>query len=391
MKDFFHLRYTVISVMMFLVIGIFTFIPINCLFLDPIKIAISDFDVYDIVFSKIREEQKADTNIVLVNLDNLSRSDIARQINIVNSFNPKVVALDAIFQVEKEPDSDSKLAEAFSKCPNLVIASRLENYDETKETFDTLLTSINLFDQYASNGFANIPNDEQVSFKTIREFRPTSKVKGKIVPSFAAKIVEKFNRDAFQLLMQRKKEIEKINYVGNFNKFYYLDANQVLSGNEDLSFIKNKIVLFGFIETDINNKTLEDLYFTPLNERYAGKSFPDMYGAVIQANIVSMILNKNYINTMPEWISILIAIVLTYVSAFIFFNVKRKYKDWFGALAKLYILSISLMNLFIGVMIFHHFNYRINLTLALAVVVLTGTIISMYRMYVVNIFSSLEK
>ncbi len=175
MKDFFHLRYTVISVMMFLVIGIFTFIPINCLFLDPIKIAISDFDVYDIVFSKIREEQKADTNIVLVNLDNLSRSDIARQINIVNSFNPKVVALDAIFQVEKEPDSDSKLAEAFSKCSNLVIASRLENYDETKETFDTLLTSINLFDQYASNGFANIPNDEQVSFKTIREFRPTVK------------------------------------------------------------------------------------------------------------------------------------------------------------------------------------------------------------------------
>ena len=179
--------------------------------------------------------------------------------------------------------------------------------------------------------------------------------------------------------------------MGNFNKFYFLDANQVLSGSEDLSFIKNKIVLFGFVETDIKNKTFEDIYFTPLNERYAGKSFPDMYGAVIQANIISMILNKNYINTMPEWVSILIAIILTYVSAFIFFNVKRKYKDWFGALAKLYILSISLMNLFIGVMVFHHFNYRINLTLALAVVVLTGTIISMYRMYVVNIFSSLEK
>ena len=295
------------------------------------------------------------------------------------------------FKLKKEPYADSKLAEVLSKCPNLVIASRLENYNETKATFDTLLTSINLFDQYASNGFANVPNDEQVSFKTIREFRPTSKVKDKIVPSFATKIVEKFNQEAFQLLMKRKKEIEKINYVGNFNKFYFLDANQILSGNEDLSFIKNKIVLFGFVETDINNKTFEDIYFTPLNERYAGKSFPDMYGAVIQANIISMILNKNYINTMPEWVSILIAIILTYVSAFIFFNVKRKYKDWFGALAKLYILSISLMNLFIGVMVFHHFNYRINLTLALAVVVLTGTIISMYRMYVVNIFSSLEK
>ena len=377
--------------MMFLVIFIFTFVPINCLFLDPLKKAMSDFDTYDIVFSKLREEPQADTNIVLVNLDNLSRYDLARQINIINSYNPKVVALDAFFQVEKEHHSDSILAAALSRCQNLVIASRLENYNEKKEIFDTLLTSINLFNRYASNGFANLPNDEEVSFKTIREFRPTSLVKDTMVTSLAAKIVEKYDPNAFQLLMNRKSGIEKINYVGNYNNFYFLDADQVLSGNEDFSFIRNKIVLIGFIEIDINKKTFEDIFFTPLNERYAGKSFPDMYGAVIQANIISMILNKRYINTMPEWISILIAIILTYVSAFVMFNVKKKYKDWFGVLAKLYILSISLLNLFLGVMVFHHFSYRINLTLALAVIVLTGTIIAMYRIYVVNIFSSLEK
>jgi CHASE2 domain-containing sensor protein len=376
---------------MFSVIGIFTFIPFNCLFLDPIKTSISDFDVYDIVFSKIREEQTADTNIVLVNLGNLSRYDLARQVNLISSFNPRVVALDVLFEEEKDPFADAILADAFSKCQNLVLVSRLENYNDKKKIFDTLLTSINLFNQYASNGFANLPSDEKVSFRTIREFQASAKVDNQTVQSFAAKIVEKYNHEAFKFLEKREESIEKINYVGNYNKFYFLDTEQVLTGTVDLSFVKDKIVLLGFIGINSNNKTLEDIFFTPLNDRYAGKSFPDMYGVVIQANIVSMILNKNYINTMPQWLSILIAIVLTYVSAYIIYNIKIKIKDWFGVIAKLYILTLSLSNLFIGVMAFHHFNYRINLTLGLAVVVLAGTITSMYEMYVVNIFSSLEK
>jgi CHASE2 domain-containing sensor protein len=115
-----------------------------------------------------------------------------------------------------------------------------------------------------------------------------------------------------------------------------------------------------------------------------------MYGVVIHANIISMILNKNYIGIMPQWMSILLALILSYISAYIIFNLKIKYKDWFSAFSKLYILIISLLNLFIGVMVLHHFNYRINLTLALAVVVLTGTIVEIYQSYVSKIFPSLE-
>lgn len=376
---------------MFLLLGIFSFIPINCLFLNPLTTAISDFDVYDIVFSKIREEQKADTNIVLVNLSNLSRYNLARQVNILNSFNPSVIALDAFFPVEKDPYTDSILANAFSRCSNLVLVSGLEKYEENKEVFDTLLTSINLFNQYASNGFANLPSNNKVSFKTIREFRTAEKVGSETIPAFAVKIIEKYDKDAFQYLTDRKKAVEKINYLGDYKKFYYLDSYQVLSGTEDLSFIKGKIVLLGFMGIDFNNKTLEDIYFTPLNERYAGKSFPDMYGVVIQANIISMILNKNYINIMPKWLSILIAVILTYFSANVIYYVKKRFRDWFWALARFYILIISIMNLYIGVIVFHYFNYRIDLTLMLAVIVLSGTMVAWYIVYVVNIFPWLEK
>ena len=391
MAGFFHKRFVIMTFMMFIIIWLFTFIPFNCLFLDPIAKAVSDFDVYDIVYSRIREEPQADTNIVLVNLSNLSRLQIAHQINVVNSFNPKVIAVDAIFQEKKDPYSDSLLADAFSKCTNLVLASKLDKYNDSTGSYDTLLSSINIFSKFAGTGFANLPNDSKVSFRTMREFRPFSKINGTIIPAFATKIVEISNPQSVQFLMNRDQDIEKINYIGNFNKFYYIDSYQVLSGENDLSFIKDKIVLIGFMGIRLNEKTLEDIFFTPLNERYAGKSFPDMYGVVIHANIVSMILNKNFINIMPQWLSIILAVILSYVSAYIIYSFKRKRKDWFGTFTKLYMLTVSLLNLYIGVMVLHHFNYRINLTLAIAVVFLTGTILDLYNNFIGRIFLSTGK
>ncbi len=391
MKGFYHIRYLIVTLMMFLLIGILWLIPFNCFFLDPVAKAISDFDVYDIVYSKIREEPPADTSIVLVNIGNLSRLEIAKQINVINSYDPFLIAVDAIFQEEKESCGDSVLADAFSKCKDLILVSKLDKFDEENDTYDTLITSINLFDKYSSLGFANLPNDDKVSFKTIRDFRPSSKLNGSVIPALASKVAELYDTNAYRYLMNRQNGIEKINYTGNTNRFFSLDAHQVLSGDNNLNFLRNKIVLMGFMGTDLYNKTLEDIFFTPLNERYAGKSFPDMYGVVIHANIISMILRKNYVDSMPQWVSILLAFVISYISAFVIYNIKKNYKDWFGALTKIYILIFSLINLFAGVMIFHHFNYKINLTLALAVIVLTVTAIELYRFFVSKFFPSLEK
>ncbi len=376
--------------MMFLVLGLFSFIPINCLFLDPIANAISDFDVYDIVYSKLREAPRVDTNVVLVNIGNLSRSEIAEQIRIINQYNPKVVAIDAIFQMKKDHHSDSLLADAMSQCSNLVLVSKLENFNNTTNNYDTSLKSIDIFNTNAASGYANFPSD-QMSFRTVREFKPVSKVNGKVIPAFVVKTVELYDQSAYKFLLDRKHEIEKINYSGNYNRYFYLDANQVLSKEIDLNFIKDKIVLIGFMGASLTEKTFEDIYFTPLNERYAGKTFPDMYGVVIHANIISMILNKNYVEIMPKWLSIILALLLSYLSAYIIFQFKIKYKDWFSALSKLYILFMSLFNLFIGVMVLHFFNFRMDLTLALAVIVLTNTIVEIYQSYIGKIFPIFER
>ncbi|MBN4065782.1 hypothetical protein JYT51_00445, partial [Candidatus Amoebophilus asiaticus] len=74
------------TLFVYIVILIFYLIPLNINFLDPLEQALSDFELTDIVFSKMREKEsvKGDTNIVLVNIGNLSRRGIADEIKIIN-------------------------------------------------------------------------------------------------------------------------------------------------------------------------------------------------------------------------------------------------------------------------------------------------------------------
>lgn len=389
-NDFFHQRYFFITIMIFLLVGIFTLIPFNCLFLDPIARAISDFDVYDIVYSKLREEQKADTNIVLVNLGSLSRKEIAEQIKLINEYKPGVIGIDAIFEEAKDSAGDSMLADVFSSTKNLVLVSKVTGFNDDEELFDSVKYSISNFNDHSSNGFANLPNDDGVNFRTIREFRPYANVMDKRVAAFSSKIVQLSDSSAYSNLSERENETERINFVGNYDKFYYLDAEQLFDGKNNLGFMKDKIVLLGFMGLDLNTKTFEDIYFTPLNERYAGKSFPDMYGVVLHANIISMILSGNYISEMPKWLGIVISFLICYFNVYVIYNIRKKYKDWFGTYTKTYILLQSLLLLLIGLLMLHYFNYRFNITLILAALVITSTMNDIYQHYIIKLLPVLE-
>jgi len=391
MKKIFSLKEIIICFMIFIIMFGFSFIPVNCGFLSPVATALGDFDVYDIVYSKLLEEQPVDTNIVLVNIGNLSRKELADEISVINKFNPAVIGIDAFFEVEKDPASDSLLSLSFSNCHNLVMVDKLDNFDEETKHYGSLHSSIAKFNMYSKGGFANLPNDDAVGFRTIREFRPIEKVKDSTVLAFSSKIASLYNHDAFQSLTRRGNQNEIINFRGNYNRFYFIDTYQYAEPGVDLGFIKDKIVLMGYMGPDFNTKTLEDVFFTPLNDRYAGKSFPDMYGIVIHANIISMILNGNYINIMPSWISIFLAIIICFLNLKMLIWINEKFKDWLGGLTKLTIFFFTVLNLFLSLEILHYFNYQINLTLALIAIVLGNTGREFYDNYINRFVHKLKK
>lgn len=370
-----------ITILVFVIIGVFSFIPVNLTFLDPLEKALTDFDSYDIVFSKLRQPLQPDTNIVLINAGNLSREGIAREIMNINKFKPAVIGLDIIFEGNKNPVSDSLLSYALSSCRNLVMISELKGYNEARDYYDSLRLSAESFNKYAANGYANFVSSSEDGFRTIRSFRPKALYKNHSVYSFPVKILEKYNKKSFNKFLERGNSIETINYRGNINRFYCIDAEDMLDGAKDFSFIKNKIVLLGYLGPDLNSKTFEDIFFTPLNEKYAGRTFPDMYGLLIHANILSMLINRNFIEIMPAYLSMGISFFLCLIYTGIFLKIKQKYIDWFGSTTKIILFIQALLILIIGLNVFALFSYKINLTLLLVASFLIPAAIDIYHNY----------
>lgn len=378
MKKSFHIENFIITILIFVIIWLFSVIPYKLIFLDPLAKAVGDFELNDIVFSKLYPERNLDTNIVLVNIGQLNRAQIARTINIINSFKPKLIGVDAIFDKETNPYFDSELAKAFNGTENLVLVGILNNYVESGNYYTEYIKPNKVFTTKAVWGYANLPTKFGSSSKTIRSFRPYSRVNQQLVPSFAVRVAEIFDKSAYQKLINRANELEVINYLGNIDKFVTLDTETFNGDYSRLSFIKDKIVLMGFLGNTLTQKTLEDIYFTPLNEVYAGRSYPDMYGVAIHANIISMILNENYINSIPTWISTILAFVVCFVNINYIRKVKRRLTDYYGGIAKVLIFTQSILVLIINVNLFLVFNYKMSFTLMLVGLIFIPSTVILY-------------
>ena len=271
------------------------------------------------------------------------------------------------------------------------MVDKLDSFNENTNRYGSIRSSLTKFSRFSKGGFANLPNDDEVGFRTIREFRPLVKVRDSTALAFSSMIISIYNKNALQYLSQRGNQNEVINFRGNYNRFYFIDTYLYAEPGVELSFIKDKILLMGYKGPDLNTKTLEDVFFTPLNDRYAGKSFPDMYGIVIHANIISMILNRTYVNVMPDWISYLLAFVICFLNVKMLLKILSGIKDWFNGASKLFIFIFSILTLFLSIEILHFFNYKINLNSALIAVVLSNTVIEIYDNYVLKIHKKFNK
>lgn len=393
MKWSFKFDSLIITIMIFIIIWLFSIIPYKLIFLDPLAKAVGDFEINDIVFSKLYPERNVDTNIVLVNIGQLSRTQIAEQINLINSYYPKVIGLDVIFANKKNSESDVEVADAFNNVKNLVLVGNLNNYSGKDGYFENYIIPDSIFSNKAIIGYANLPTKYGASSKTIRTFKPYSRVKNNMVSAFALRIVESFNMDNYKTLLSRSNDIEVINYRGNIDKFITLDTD-ILSQNYNLDFLKDKIVLMGFLGNSLNEKTFEDIYFTPLNDVYAGRSYPDMYGLTIHANIVSMIINENYIDIVPRWISSVLAFIVCLINVYYIRIVKQKLTDYYGGIAKVFIFTQTTIILILNVNIFLLLGYKMSFTLMLVGLLFIPSTVILYdnliKQISINMFNSIK-
>lgn len=83
-----------------------------------------------LIFFTLNARCQSDKDIVLVNVGNLDRAGIAKEISIINSLDPKVIAIDLQFSTSHFDERDVLLSKALESCENLVMPSLLENVGE---------------------------------------------------------------------------------------------------------------------------------------------------------------------------------------------------------------------------------------------------------------------
>ncbi|MCC5921740.1 MAG: CHASE2 domain-containing protein [Cyclobacteriaceae bacterium] len=359
-------------------------------FLDPVEEALEDFESSDIVFSQLRNQPSIDSNIVLVNFGRLSRAGIGEQIRILNKYDPAVIGIDAFFITDKSPEEDDYFELALSEVKNLVMVSRIFDADEETGIFQDQILSNPRFNQYAVNAYANFISsaESQDDFKLTRTFSPREYLSnGNQTVALGVKLAEYISPTKVTQFLDRNQEVEIINYKGNIiddkksdrPKYYALDVADVFEENFDAAFIKDKILLFGYLGREFGDTSWEDKFFTPLNNEYVGRTSPDMYGVVIHANIISMILNKDFINSNPEWMSTTLGILMLWVNAVIFGFIFLRIPRWYDGLTK--VIAIIQIFFFIGLIlfVFAQFNYKLDLTLGIIAIAFSSDVIEFYH------------
>jgi CHASE2 domain-containing sensor protein len=361
----------------FIFILMVKFLPMpNMHFLDSVELALKDFDINDISYSKkIKPKDKFDPRIVIINIGHADRESLAYLIEKTASMNPKVIGLDAYFEGPKEPSKDSLLKAVFEKTKNLVVVSRINWEHHGKEGH---FLEDYFYSSQAQTGFGNLTGEER---GTIRQFSPYETIEDSVHYSFATMLIKNYSPTDFKRLEKRHDHNEIIDYSRRTGQYLVIEGDDVLQGNVDDSAFRGKIILLGYVNQ--NPDDIEDKIFTPMNEKYAGKSIPDMNGIVIHANIISMALDHSYIKKLPSWVNIVVAILIGWLHMSFFIHYYLENHIWFHLVAKIAQLLSAIFFAYMGIFLYDRFNIKLDMSLTLVVIVLAVDIIYFYEAFAV--------
>lgn len=385
---------------------------------DPLSQALSEFEMTDYVFSKLRPDPVPDPRIVIVNVAP-DRAAIAQQISIISKLKPKVIGIDSYFDCEGrlydtlncpvllDTLANLMLSNAIQEAGNVVLVSRLLQSDslynsETYNVYDSIEYSDAIFRDFSDNAYANLVTDAtyQEDVKVCRAFTPKINVKGEEKIAFAVVLAMRYDSLKAMRLLSRGKEEEIINFRGNisipdvrikshresmqrvseFNSLCYaLDFIPFMRGEYEPEIFKNSIVIMGSLGDHFGDPSWEDKFFTPLNTKVAGRANPDMFGVVVHANIVSMILNEDYITETAGWLQVAIAIVVCFLNVLLFYKIDKTLPYLYDGLSViLQVVEIIIVSSLI-VYFFAAFNTKLELSLTIGALALVGPCYDIYK------------
>ena len=347
-------------------------IPISLSSLNPFKKGQLDYDYTDLIYCRFKEKNNFDDRIVLVNVNKPERTKIAEAIDSLNSYQAKVIGIDVIFEGRKTPKGDSILSKAIANSDNLILGDifRLEESKTLPHTCDSLFCNEN------NVAFVNYVAKPNMSIRYVSPFEAFENEKAQ---AFSSAILRKYDTEKYNVLTARCNDVEQINYRGSVDSYVQMNISEIITNPAVASSVKDKIVLMGYLGEDDWALSTRDKFFTPLNEQLALRSLPDMYGLVIHANVLSMMLDNNYINASSPWVTRIVSFIFVFILVCIFRQFFLTFNPGYFKAARIIQLGIFFALFLLATLLFYKYNYRLNLTLVLVGVVISWDIVKIYQ------------
>ncbi len=349
--------------------------------LDSLQGSIQDIDLTDLVYqNKGLDNKLADSTIVLVNSGQLDRANLAQIIDHLEKYKPAVLGIDIFFSELKDPVKDSLLAQSLKNSKNIVLVT--ESYWANRNnTIDSMKFSLPLFRNHCYQGYANLQISQKKGLYepyNIRKFITRGIYKDTAVYSFSLEVLRHYNPEAFFHYLLRAPLSDIINFQGNENNFYKISTEDALNQNKDLSWIRNKIVLLGYLGEEQQFQRLEDVYYTPLLYSKDQPNLPDMYGMVIHANIISMILHHDYKKDFSRW-SWVIHLLIVYFFLFLCNFIYHRNEHNYALLTIVSTFIVINLLLLVTIVSFKYFDLKLSLEGTIFYVVIVPESLEIYK------------
>lgn len=247
-------RHLIITVMAFMVVGVFAVVTINVSFLNPIARTLQDFSMTDIYYQALQSTATSDTShtITIVDMTELyERRDIAETIERIQAKQPKVLGIDIVFEGLKEDLQGDMMIETVAKSyDNSIYSYRLLDYDGQQRQFTNEVHSFFTDSVWVNEGYTNMQRQLYGGIK--RELSLSRKSCGEQKPSFIANIINKYAGKEIVTLDDDDLEI-------NFSPVYFprLRYDSVMAHPE---LIEDRIVLYGAMGDE------NDMHYTPVGK-----------------------------------------------------------------------------------------------------------------------------
>lgn len=240
------------------------------------------------------------------------------------------------------------------------------------------------FVKYGTSGFANLYIDTSKDFRTARRMLTRVSTNDSSRLMFGLRAAQFFDSNAVGSFLGRGNQLETINFRRNMGKYLTFEREETLMPNDALEAVRGKIVLIGIMGPNTKTPATEDVFFTPMNEKFIGRSYPDMYGVVVHANIISMILDSRYgqsqyINTLPDDWSNVLVIIIIYAIMSLYSYIRHKNEEWYELLSNITTLAGFVLVFVVIVYSLHWFNYEIQMPALFFGIMLSTPIFELYH------------